>query len=312
VNILIATEFDNGGQMYALYRALNKYTPHIARLITFKETYLGYKTDIVDPCLDKVNEEAEWADFYILGEMLKPRMHTEPILKAMTLSNSIIRAGGSLARQAPQLYVDGRFAQIMKTGAYHDWSISSQIIQMGSTVNMYDFESWPKEKKPKDRPIRLVFSGTALKTKNEHSGAYKKAWSILKKKYSFDEVEFVIVAGKPWVESLKVKSTCHICFDQLLLGMYASSAIEGMYYHMPTFCHVNGWCKSIYPDVPTITHRSVDAIVAATSELIEQPELRQTLGDLGHDYVVKTHSAQQAIIRWNALIEFVTQLKGSA
>ena len=310
MNILIATDLDNGGQMHALYRALNKYTVHTARLITFKETYLNYETDVVDPCLNEVNTLVEWADFYILGEMLKPRMYTQPIIDKMTLSNSIIRAGGSLARQAPAVYMQGKFAQIMKTGAYHDWTIAGQLGAMGTTVNMYEFSEWPEEKKPDvNEPIRLVFSGTALKKRSAHSGTYMEAWKELSKLYDSSEVEFVTISGQSWQESLKIKSTCHICFDQLKIGAYANSAIEGMYYHMPTFCLVSGWCKTIHPDVPVIPYTSVDDIVNATCKMIDYPKTLQEIGDAGHRYVMDVHSAEKAIRRWESLIEFVTQLR---
>jgi len=310
MNILIATDLDNGGQMHALYCALNKYTTHIAKLITFKETYLEYETDLVDPSLNQVKGLVEWADFYILGEMLKPRMHTQPILDSMTLSNSIIRAGGSLARQAPAVYVQGKFAQIMKTGAYHDWTIARQLGVMGATVNMYEFSEWPEEIKPGvGKPIRIVFSGTALKKKSEHSGTYMEAWKELSTVYSSDKVEFITISGLSWQESLKIKSTCNICFDQLKIGAYANSAIEGMYYHMPTFCLVSGWCKTIHPDVPVIPYTSLDDIVNATCKMIDEPEKLKKIGDAGHRYVMDIHDAENAIKRWESLIEFVTQLR---
>lgn len=312
MNILIVTDLDNGGQMIALRRALNKYTDHTARLITYKQSYLRYETDIVNPNINQVKEWAEWADFYIMGEMSQPRPISMVIYDKMMTHNSIIRSGGSMARTKPARYNTGKFGYIVKTGGYHDFSIYCKIGLMGSTVNMYDFENWPKENKPSnDKPVRLVFSGTATKMLDEHSGAYKEAWKRLKKMYSPSEVEFVAIAGESWETSLKIKSTCNICFDQLLLGMYASSAIEGMYYHMPTFCYVNGWCRSLLPDVPVITHQSVEDIVIATSELIENPKQRQNLGNRSHDYVVKTHSAKHAIVRWVALIEFVQGLKPS-
>jgi len=310
VNILIATDLDNGGQMHTLYHALNKYTPHAARLITFKETYLNYKTDVVDPCLDEVNTLVEWADFYILGEMLKPRMYTQPIIDKITSSNSIIRAGGSLARLYPQLYTQNKFGSIVKTGAYHDWTISSQILAMGSTVNMCNFDNWPKENKPgADKPIRLVFSGTALKMTKEHSGTYMEAWKVLSEMYSLDQVEFITISGLSWQESLKIKSTCHICFDQMKIGAYANSAIEGMFYHMPTFCLVSGWCKTVHPDVPVIPYTSVDDIVNATKAMIDYPKTLKEIGEAGHRYVVDMHSAEKAIKKWESLIEFVTQLR---
>lgn len=310
MNILIATDMDNGGQMHTLQRALNKYTTYVARLITFKETYLRYETDIVDPSLNEVKELTEWADFYILGEMLQPKMHSKPILDKMTSSNSIIRAGGSLARQAPQLYTNDKFGSIVKTGAYHDWTISSKIGVMGTTVNMYEFGEWPEENRPDDsKPTRLVFSGTALKRKEEHSGAYMEAWRALSKLYSSEQIEFVTISGKSWKESLDVKSTCHICFDQMKIGAYANSAIEGMFYHMPTFCLVSGWCKTIHPDVPVIPYTSLEDIVNATGKMIDEPETLKMIGDAGHRYVMEVHAAEKAIKRWESLIEFVTQLR---
>lgn len=306
MNILLCCDLDNGGQMYSLYHALRRYTGHEAKLVTFKQTYLGYRTDIVNPGIRDMNDLVRWADFFILGEILQPRDNTLPVLRKINPRNSIVRAGGSLCRQYPHLYMSGPFKDIVKAGCLHDPTLHMKLYPVAPTVNMYHFDEWPAEKKEYEPPYRLVFSGTALKQTNEHSGAIRKAWDILGQQHSSDMVEFVNIQRKSWAESLEAKSSCHICYDQMLLGAYASSAVEGMYYRMPTFCYVSGWCKCAHPDVPLISTRSADEIVKKTNEMIDNPDEMMRIGREGHDYVVRVHSAQNAVKRWESLIDYVS------
>lgn len=305
MNILIACEWDNGGQMYTLYRALNEFTDHTARLITYKTTYLHYGTDIVDPTLNQVKELVEWADFYILGELLDTGFTRKLIGEAITHTNCIVRAGGSLARARPDLYMTGVYKNIMKTGAYHDWSLSFQISPMGSTVNMYYFNEFPIVKRP-ESPIKLHYSGTKAKRKAAH--IMQAAWDKLDKHYKGTGIiEFVSVADMSWQEALRIKGECHIHYDHAMaLGAYANNAIEGMYYGMPVFCAASGWCRSIYPDIPIINVTNSDEIVQATIMLIENRTIMDQIGKDGREYVIRTHDVQNAIHRWVYLIDFVS------
>lgn len=305
MNILICCDFDNGGQMAALWKAMNKYTEHKARLINFRCTYLDYEEDIYNPIPDKVNELANWADFFILGETLVPNIQSEPIYQKIKHNNCIVRAGGSVARTYPNLYCTGKLANIMKTGAYHDSTITSRIFPMAHTVNMYQFNEFPQANQNLDRPYRLVFSGTALKHTMGFSGAIMEAWRLLKKKYDASVIEFINIKHTSWAKTLKIKATCDICYDQTSLGFYGSSSIEGMYYNMPTFCYVNGWCKSIHPDLPLISLRDGRAIFDKTVEMIESPEEFWKSSKDGREYCERVHGAKHAIVRWTSLIDYV-------
>jgi len=307
MNILITCDFDNGGQMIALCKALNKYTEHQARLITFRRSYLDYEEDVYNPSPDVVETMCQDADFYILGEVLIKNIQSEPVYKRINPNNCIIRAGGSIARQYPRAYMTGGLEKIMKTGAYHDPTIASRVFPMAATVNMYNFGEWPGNNKVNRPPFRLVFSGTAQKQEDKHSGAFKKAWEILSKKYGSDTIEFVNIQNKTWCESLEIKSTCHIMYDQLSIGAYASSAIEGMFYRMPTFCFISGWCGTNHPESPLINVVSVQEIVSVTEELIIDPGRLYDVGQSGHEYVIQTHQARNAIKRWVNLIKFVKE-----
>jgi len=301
MKILILTDFDNGGQMISLKKAFDNYTHHEARLITFRQTYLDYEVDMFNPSPDDVKEMADWADFFILGEVLVPNVQSEAILNKINQNNCIVRAGGSLARNHPELYCTSIFAKIMKTGAYHDVTLASRIFPMAHTVNMYHFDEWPKPEKNILKPLRLVFSGTALKRTAEHSGPITEAWDMLRNNFDPSEIEFVTIKNTSWKETLKIKSTCDICYDQTLLGAYASSSIEGMFYDMPTFCYVSDWCRSIHPEVPVISVRTALEIFGRTVNIVKN----HGQYSYGHDYAVQVHGAQNAIKRWTALIDYV-------
>lgn len=293
--------------MYALYKALNKYTLHEARLITFKNTYLDYQTDVFDPTLNRVDELVKWADFFILGEVLSPRMHTGSILSTIRPNNCIVRAGGSTARAYPQLYMTGHYRNIMKCGAFHDVTITSRVFPMAPTVNVFHFDEFPKKKlKRKDEPIRIVFSGTGLKHKAEHSGEFMKAWETLSKKHG-NRLQLVNIYKTPWQKTLEIKSGCDICFDQLNIGAYANSAIEGMWYGMPTFCYVSEWCRTIHHDVPVVNLKTAGDITRQVDMYIADIDKMRHDGDIGHDYVSRVHSADIAVKRWDALIRFVRE-----
>jgi len=307
IKILLITELDNGGQMYALYKALNKYTSHDARLLTFRNTYLNYDTDVFDPTLNQVEELVKQADFFILGEVLTPRMHTEPILNAINKNNCIVRAGGSTARAYPQLYMTGHYKGLMKTGAFHDVSIALKIFPMAPTVNIFHFDEFPaKKEREEGAPVKIVFSGTGLKHKAEHSGEFMKAWEVLAKKHG-DKLELINIMKTPWKKTLEIKAGCDITFDQLHIGAYANSAIEGMWYRQPTFCYVSEWCKTIHPDVPVVNLKTAGEIVQEVDKLITNPDYMTYLGDAGHAYVDRVHSAEIAVQKWEGLIRFVSE-----
>jgi len=308
MNILIATTFDNGGQMIALSKALNKYTDHNARLITFKQSYLDYETDVFDPSLNTVKEMVDDSDFLILGEILASSMQANEIYRMVRQDNTILRAGGSIARQYPYAYTTGIFKNVIKTGAYHDWSIFSKINPMANTVNMCHFDEWPRNDS-KNGPVKVVFSGTALKHTDKHSGAFKLVWDELQLIYAPEEVELVNISGESWKNTLAIKSSCHICYDQLAIGTYANSAIEGMFYNMPTFCYANGWTKSMHPDVPVISKLSVEDILNATMSLIENRDLMNEIGNAGNKYVMQVHDAKHAVKRWDGLIDQVCEMR---
>lgn len=302
MNILLVCNWDNGGQMIALAKALNKYTDHDARTITFKETYLAYETDVVDPTMNRVKELVEWADFYILGELLPFNDFTKPIYGSITPINCILRAGGSIARAHPEFYMKGILGQIMKTGGYHDWSLSLPIHPMANTVNIYHFDEFPPEQKMEAPPYRLLFSGTKFKEKR--ADIIQEAWNQLKTRKDLFSYQ---VHSSSWQKSLEEKALGHIQFDHsLLLGAYASNSVEAMFYHMPVFCSASGWCRTTYPDLPVIHTIDSKELTEKTIELIENPDLITEIGNKGHEFVMKYHDAKEAVKRWTALIEYIT------
>jgi hypothetical protein len=157
--ILIIAPFDNGGQGIALRNALNQYTDKTARLLTLKQSYLGYETDILYDENDRMGIRSQLTntDFFICLEYVPTDILATLMLPTRaTAKNTIINVGGTIARGRSSDYLlkwlrDG----YMLTGGYTDWSILSNIGRVAHTTNILPIEKVPSLTPPLDGTIAI-------------------------------------------------------------------------------------------------------------------------------------------------------------
>ena len=302
-NCLIFCYFDNGGQGIALCDALNKYTDHTARCVTVHQTYLDYKTDICLSAGDSMPDEE--FDFFIMSEHLPEMIKDTDILKSATPNNTIIRTGGSTVRKNIDYYahrqrVDGW----TYTGAYHDSTLSSRL-SIAPTTNILPIDEMP-DPKPGNDKLRISFAPTkSAKGIDEFASVMRR----LEKEY--DCVEGVPIIGKTWKESVEIKSTCHITFDQFMIPTYANSAIESMYLQHEVISKVDWWTRMIYPYLPIINVDTGDDLYRVLMDLIggyvEYTNRSTWLGLRGKTFVERHHHPKVVAKQWECLINHVNQ-----
>ena len=129
----------------------------------------------------------------------------------------------------------------------------------------------------------------------------------------YDCIEGVPIVGKSWKESIGIKSTCHITFDQFMISTYANSAIESMYLQHPVISKVDWWTRMIYPDLPIIPidteddlYRSLKCFVDLFLEH-ENFTILSTLGLKGRMFVERHHHPKVVAKQWDYLINHVNQ-----
>lgn len=65
-------------------------------------------------------------------------------------------------------------------------------------------------------------------------------------------LESVVIGNVTWQESLQQKAMCDIYVDQFRFGAYGVSAVESMAMSQPVLGYVNGWTRSMWPELPIV------------------------------------------------------------
>lgn len=315
---LLLSFWDNGQQMQLLAEAIRKYTDNDALHLNIQESYLGYDRDLYYPdykktptgILELKEKIRGYDDFFIFSEFLPDDQPFRPVLEELGLyrklerNNVIIRTGGSAVRMNTEHYL---FAQLKRgwiyTGAYHDYSIASQIGFVAPTKNICPVDKIPEPHPPKDK-IRVAFAPTK---KEKGVDEFSAVMDEITKEY--DNVEGVPIVNKSWKEAVELKSICNVTFDQFLVGTYANSAIESMYLKHAVVSRIDAWTTFCYPDLPIINTATERDLYEELKKLIENPERIQKIGEEGKKFVSKYHSSENVVSRWGDLISMVLELE---
>jgi len=310
--ILCVAPIDNGGQLYHLCEALNRYTKYDARCLTFKQTYLQYETDLLLSDFDtlakwyELRDLARSADFFIFSEFLptdpkiKHILQDLGILTHITPKNTIIRVAGSYSRANAEHYLlEWIKHDWIYAGPYSDWTLSGSIGRIIHVNNICPVEKIP-EPNPREDTIRVCFAPTKpAKGLDEFNSVMQR----LENKY--ENLEPVVITKKPWKKAISIKATCHITFDQFMLTNHANNSIESMYLKHPVLSKISSLCYAYYPDLPIQAVRDKEELQKGLEKLIENPELIKELGEAGREFVMKYHHPEVVAKQWEKLIEHV-------
>lgn len=315
MNCLIICFWDNGSQGINLCNALNKYTEYEARCITIQQSYLDFDTDIL---------WAEWGtpkrklelrslladtDFFIFSEFMPYDTQMKQVLEEIGLlrkvnpKNTIIRTAGSVARMQGDKYLLSWIRNgWMFAGPIYDWTLFGQFGRIAPVDYICPIEKMPEPDPPKDK-IRVCFAPTK-KEKGERE--FTNVLSSLVEKY--DNIEAVPITGKSWKESIEIKKTCNVSFDQFMIPSYANNAIEGMWLKHAVLSKLTSWAYMVRRDLPILDVGNEMELHEDLRHLIENIEEIEEHGMRGREYVERYHTAKIVAQQWELLIKHVSEL----
>lgn len=152
---------------------------------------------------------------------------------------------------------------------------------------------------PHDGPLRICHAPTnrSLKSTAEFLAACDEL-----------PVEVVLIEGKSWAESLTIKATCDILFDQTAYG-YGGNSTEAWAMGIPTICGAPDVVMSEYQSrfgyIPFV-ECTATTIRAAIERLLEPAE-REHFSRVGREHAERFHSQEAAIERLAPIYESVAQ-----
>lgn len=312
--VLLISWFDNGAQMQLLAESLREYTNyHALHINAVKAAPMLFDSDVwlkeIDTPLKqtKLRLQVKDADFFIFSEFLPNSKEMQRILQPLgladkvTLDNCIIRTGGSIVKYNAEHYLMEWLKHgWMYAGGYHDYSISSQVGLVAPTRNICPIDKLPKPSPPTDT-VRVCFAPT-----KERKGVkpFERVSDRLEKEYD-NAVEFVPIVNKTWVESVKIKSTCHFTVDQFWIPTYANSSLESMAMSHVVLSRIDKWTLLQHPDLPIVNVWNEQELYEKIMFMLDDPDAVKELGKKGRAFVEQWHHPKVIVEQWDKLIDFV-------
>ena len=293
-NIAIIADFNIAGQLSLLFRMINRYTIHKARMVIIQDDYLTYDRDLIlSRDGEKGHKEAldivEHADFYHMGRFPKPveSVNWEEHLKP---DNSLIQYYGSEIRtNSVQLYRWHTQNRILGLSCW-DYTMLENAPFFYHTNIMCDLSRIKQCSEPTDT-IRICHPPTNRQFKK--TDLFLSVVEKLKKKNYPFEVE--LIERKSNEECLDIKSRCHMTYDQISVGIYRLSAIESMAAGHAVLCGISNFASSYHPDNPVV-YVTEENLYDRLEYLLRNKEEITRIGNAGKIWA-RTHHDPMKLIR---------------
>jgi len=309
LNIAMVADQNFAGQMSLLFRMINRYTVHKARLIVLQNYDACYDKDLVLPFGDAdIRNEAiniiEDADFYHLWGVPEPVEEVDWD-KYLTSRNAVI-----------QYYGPGEKADAGQSCKWHsengimglicgDEALQERRHLFQQIDLMCDFSRIRTCAQP-ENVIRICHVPAG--TQPGMDELFLSAVEDLKKK-GFS-VETVSVEGMTQEERLETKSRCHITFEQTPNNLYGLSVIESMAAGHAVICGVSNFVSSRHADNP-IVYVTEENLLGRLGFLLQNRREIARLGNSGRIWAWRNHDPMKLIRQYTWIYDMVMEGCGS-
>lgn len=307
MRVLLLSETDCTGQNALLAKTMIEHLGWEARTITSVATYLDYPTDWVvsqnteEDVLDMA-EFAKTTDLFIFQDVLLD-YDGLGLVELCHHKNTIISGQGTLMRANIQLLAEM---------ALDGWHILPPLgyPEIASKLGGAPFENWmvdcdrildlSRDIKKRDKitvchaPTNQLLKGT-------------KRWQEIVSK--FDDVEFMLITGTPWEETIKKKAEAHILVDSLGEDHYgAGNCMEGLLQTQAVLSSISPWDYCLHPDLPILTtwYGLEEMILGnAINNWRTEPEKTEKRLGCQRRWVMRNFSPENQIRKWENYIKWV-------
>ncbi|MHB1688157.1 MAG: glycosyltransferase [Ignavibacteriaceae bacterium] len=155
----------------------------------------------------------------------------------------------------------------------------------------YDTSELPKKKNSENDEVTIVHSPTNRKYKGTDL-----IISVVERIKREKRIKFLLLENIPRKELLQIKSGCDISIDQVGGTMggtgYGKAGLETLAMGIPTITNMTQKYSEWLPENPFVVANNSDELYRKLNELIENKELRESLGKAGINWVNKYHGYQ--------------------
>src|SRR5215212_3636601 len=232
---------------------------------------------------------------FYFGLTLVPKSIQFPILKAFRKKSVFHYLGSDIRGKSPEELAYGKRADAEIVGSYDAirWVPEAHVVPNG-----LDLSKYVPETAPNNRPVRVVHAPTSRQ---------KKGTEWIVQACEQLPVELDIVEDTRHDHAIERYKRADIVVDQLNAGWYGVFALECMALGKPvlTYLHEEAVRRAEeafgveLPLVPT----SKETLAEDLQRLVDQPELRDEIGQRSRTYVEHIHDANVIADRMIAIYE---------
>ena len=283
------TTADTGGQSYKLSKAITLLGHEDRSFITMLD-YLQFPYDILQGNLKKTKDKKFVRNYLASVDVV----HLHNKYRCLNGWYPINKNAKLVIHQ------HGRFGSDTNMNEVYEADKIRKAYRVVSTLNLInyvdnDYERWipapfdvaymqsiKSQNYKETEKIRVAHSPTNRK--------YKNTDLLMKVCSEIDDIELVLIEQKTNAESLQLRSTCDITFDQMHL-CYGNSGLEGMCFGQPVLVGMNETTRNhvntyigYEPFIYTTPETLKDVLVSLLNK-----ELRAKWGDISLKYVTDYH-----------------------
>ena len=161
----------------------------------------------------------------------------------------------------------------------------------------------PSFPNPENKKPLIVHPSTSRGTKG--TSHVLNAIKLLKLKYQFD---FLTIENEIHHEAMNKLSKADIVIDQLILGAFGTTSLEGMALGKPVVCGLTAALQQKLPGIP-IVNANPDTLYSVLETLLTNPALRNQIGISSRKYAEENHDADKIAVQLSNIYEEVIRNK---
>lgn len=169
------------------------------------------------------------------------------------------------------------------------------------TYLFFPFDPWQyRVRDGENARLRLFHSATNRRYKG--SDRIIEVGKALEREHG---IEFVFVERRPHAEVIAIKQTCDIVIDQItnLGGVgYGISSLEALSMGIPVCTNLPAEYEAFIPDHPFV-NVTAETLYDRLVDFIRSPQLRQSHGRRGRQWVEQYHDARNVVERMQAMYQ---------
>lgn len=294
MNICIYSDCNVAGRPTKLMRLINKYSIHRARCIISEHDYLAYDKDILlsdENSIPEAEEVVHRADFFHI--MRAPRSFGKiDLWELINSKNCLIQYGGSMLRNNASGIRHIHSATGILPVVSSDWTLLSQLKGVYHINKMFDIKKVGEINSSLVFTDPIVISHCPTSRKIKSTDLFLEVMERVSKDY---DVEVILIEGVSNEECLKARESAHVHFDQIALGTYGMSAVEGMAMGQAVLCGMSNFALSMCPEIP-IVNVTEETLESTIRRLLENPGDLMEIQMRGREWV-ETHHDPVTILK---------------